>query len=68
MESDGPVEAVLATELRRGSKELWCIGSHSRSAVGELLRDSVSEELVREAHAPIVLVGPGVKPPLRQVE
>ena len=59
VESGGPVEAVLATELRRGSKELWCIGSHSRSAVGELLRDSVSEELVRQAHAPIVLVGPG---------
>src|SRR5262245_17301321 len=33
VESGGPVEAVLATELRRGSKELWCVGSHSRSAL-----------------------------------
>jgi nucleotide-binding universal stress UspA family protein len=60
VESGGPVEAVLVTELRRTDKELWCIGSHSRSALGELMRDSVSEELVRRAHVPLVLVGPRV--------
>jgi len=61
VESEGPVEAVLLTELRQGSKELWCIGSHSRSALGELILDGLSEELVRQAHVPIVLVGPGAK-------
>ena len=61
VEADGPVEAVLVRELRLGSKELWCIGSHSRSGVGELVRDSVSEELVREAHVPVVLIGPAVR-------
>ncbi len=60
VESGGPIGAVLVTELRRSTKELWCVGSHSRSAIGELLCDSVSEELVRQAHLPVVLAGPSV--------
>ena len=58
VESGGPIEAVLLTELHRSEKELWCVGSHARGSLGEMLRDSVSEELVREAHVPVVLVGP----------
>jgi nucleotide-binding universal stress UspA family protein len=58
VESDGPAEPVLVAELRRRRNALWCLGSHARSAVGEMLRGSVSEDVVRDAHAPVVLVGP----------
>jgi nucleotide-binding universal stress UspA family protein len=58
IESDGPAEPALVDELRRRRNALWCLGSHARSAVGEMLRYSVSEDLVRDAHVPVVLVGP----------
>ena len=58
IESDGPAEPALMDELRRRPNALWCLGSHARSAVGEILRYSVSEDLVRDAHVPVVLVGP----------
>ena len=58
IESDGPAEPVLVAELQRRRNALWCLGSHARSAVGEMLRGSVSEDVVRDAHAPVVLVGP----------
>jgi nucleotide-binding universal stress UspA family protein len=63
LDSDGPAEEVLLTELRRDAKALWCVGSHVRSKWTELLIESVSEDLVREAHVPVVLVGPNVSEP-----
>jgi nucleotide-binding universal stress UspA family protein len=60
VESGGPAEAALLTEMHRDEKALWCIGSHARGAWSELLIDSVSEDLVRDAHVPVVLVGPHV--------
>ena len=51
------------TELRRRDNALWCVGSHARSALGELLRRSISEELVGDAHLPVALVGPHVSAP-----
>lgn len=59
-ESGGPPEAALLTELHRDEKALWCIGSHARGKWSELLIRSVSEDLVRDAHVPVVLVGPHV--------
>lgn len=38
VESGGPVEAALLTELHRSEKELWCVGSHARGALGMTLR------------------------------
>jgi nucleotide-binding universal stress UspA family protein len=58
VESGGPREAVLLTELHAGRKELWCVGSHARGAFSELFRMSLSEDLIRDAHMPVVLVGP----------
>jgi nucleotide-binding universal stress UspA family protein len=60
VDSGGPVADALVTELRAGEKELWCVGSHARGALGELIMGSLSERFVREAHAPVVLVGPHV--------
>jgi nucleotide-binding universal stress UspA family protein len=61
VESGGPLEPALLTEMHRRERTLWCVGSHARSAFGELLLRSVSEQLVRDAHLPIVLVGPHVQ-------
>lgn len=58
VESGGAPEPVLLTELHAGRKELWCVGSHARGAFSELFLESLSEDLVRDAHMPIVLVGP----------
>jgi nucleotide-binding universal stress UspA family protein len=56
--SGGPAEAALLTELHAGRQELWCVGSHARGKFSELFVKSMSEDLVRDAHMPIVLVGP----------
>jgi nucleotide-binding universal stress UspA family protein len=56
----GPPEAALLTELARDNNQLWCVGSHARSALGELLLGSLSEDFVRHAHVPVMLVGPDV--------
>jgi nucleotide-binding universal stress UspA family protein len=61
VESRGPAEAALLTDLHRDEKALWCIGSHARGAWSELLIDSLSEDLVRDAQVPVVLVGPHVE-------
>jgi nucleotide-binding universal stress UspA family protein len=63
LDSEGPAEAVLLSELHRDEKALWCVGSHVRSKWTELLIESVSEDLVRDAHVPVVLVGPHVTEP-----
>lgn len=68
IETGGDREAVLLTALRRGTNELWCMGSHGRGAMGEMIAGSVSEQLVRDAHQGVLLVGPHAKePPLGPV-
>jgi nucleotide-binding universal stress UspA family protein len=58
IESGGPAEAALLADLHRTERSLWCVGTHARGAVGELVFGSVSEELVRDSHVPVLLVGP----------
>ena len=53
-----PGTPALLDELHRSEKELWCIGSHARGALWEMLLHSLSEGLVRTSHVPVVLVGP----------
>ena len=60
VETGGPPEAALLAELARDENRLWCVGSHARGALGELLRGSLSEDFVRHAHVPVMLVGPHV--------
>ena len=60
VETGGPPEAALLTELARVENQLWCLGSHARGALGELLLGSLSEDFVRHAHVPVMLVGPDV--------
>lgn len=52
------IEGRLVDEVLARRNSLWCVGSHGRTAVGELLFGSVSADLVRDAEVPIVVVGP----------
>jgi nucleotide-binding universal stress UspA family protein len=55
---DDDVEGALVHDLLAAHDTLWCVGSHGRTALGELLFGSVSADLVRDAERPIVVVGP----------
>lgn len=55
---DDDVEGRLVAEVLAHPNALWCVGSHGRTAVGELLFGSVSADLVRDAEVPILVVGP----------
>ena len=54
---DEDVEGRLVTEVLSRPKALWVVGSHGRTALGELLFGSVSADLVRDAEVPIIVVG-----------
>jgi nucleotide-binding universal stress UspA family protein len=64
IDTGGPPEPALLAELHGGEPSLWCVGSHVRGALTEVVFGSLSEEFVRHAHAPVVLVGPHVEGPL----
>jgi len=63
LNTGGDPEEVLLAAMRHGGGELWCMGSHARRGLGELIAGSLSERLVRDAHRPLVLVGPHVSAP-----
>lgn len=56
--TDDDIEGRLVDEVLARRNTLWCVGSHGRTAVGELMFGSVSADLVRDAEVPIVVVGP----------
>ena len=57
--SDEDPETPLVLEILEGGDDtLWCLGSHGRTAFGEMLFGSVSADVVRETETRIVLVGP----------
>jgi universal stress protein A len=64
MESGDPA-AEIARVAEEGGYDLILVGSHSRSAVGELLLGSVSKALVRIAPCPVLVVGKGVSEQFR---
>lgn len=57
--SDSDPEITLVLEiLEAGDNTLWCLGSHGRTAFGELMFGSVSADVVREVETRVVMVGP----------
>lgn len=54
---DDDIERALVSEVLATPEALWCVGSHGRTALGELLFGSVSADLVRDAEVPLVVVG-----------
>jgi nucleotide-binding universal stress UspA family protein len=58
----GDTEGTLLGELFTEPNTLWCVGSHGRTAIGEMVFGSVSADLVRDAGVPIVVAGPYARP------
>ena len=57
--SEADPETPLVLEILGSSNDtLWCLGSHARTALGELMFGSISADVVREVETGIVLVGP----------
>jgi nucleotide-binding universal stress UspA family protein len=56
------VTAVLV-EAASAPDTLLCLASHARGPLSELVMGSVSEDVVRLAHHPVLLIGPHCGPP-----
>lgn len=55
---DSRLRDQALADLTADHDTLLCVASHGRSAVGELIMGSVSAAVVRQAAAPLILVGP----------
>lgn len=53
-ETDGPLMFVV----RQNPEALFCMATHARSAIGDVLIGSVASEVLRQAKRPVVLTGP----------
>src|SRR5262245_56878245 len=51
----------LAAFARSNPRALMCIASHGRTAIGELLMGSMTEELLRRHPGPMLAIGPAVE-------
>ncbi len=57
--SDSDPEIALVLEILEAvDNTLWCLGSHGRTAFGELMFGSISADVVREVETCVVMVGP----------
>lgn len=63
VETDDDADDVLFDEALSNPSALWFVGSHVRTALGELLLGSVSQDLVRDVQRPMVMVGPNAAVP-----
>jgi nucleotide-binding universal stress UspA family protein len=52
-----PVEKLVSMGAKR-SHEMIVIGTHGRQGIGRLLLGSVAEEVIRNAHIPVMTLGP----------
>ena len=57
-----PADALVRITQER-DVDLLVLGTHGRTGVGKLLLGSVSEDLLRRAHCPVLSVGPQVTRP-----
>lgn len=53
-DSDGP----LMFMVRQNPEALFCLATHARSAIGDVLIGSVASEVLHQAKRPVVLTGP----------
>jgi nucleotide-binding universal stress UspA family protein len=54
---------VLMRRVERGDIDLIVLGTHGRVGLPKLLRGSIAEKIIRNAHRPVMTVGPGVESP-----
>lgn len=60
--ANADVAACLIEALHARSGALACLWTHARTPVGEWVFGSVAEAVVREAHTPLLLLGPQMSP------
>jgi nucleotide-binding universal stress UspA family protein len=61
VEGPGDTAATLV-EVAREPSTLLCLRSHARRPVTEMVMGSVSEQVVRASHRPVLLIGPQCAP------
>jgi nucleotide-binding universal stress UspA family protein len=62
VEGPGDVAATLV-EVAQEPSALLCLRTHARRPVTEMVMGSVSEQVVRTSHRPVLLIGPNCAPP-----
>jgi len=60
--SSADAAEFIVDVLRQHPGVLACLGTHARSPIKELVLGSVAEQVVRETHAPLLLLGPALSP------
>lgn len=56
--SGAPVAKILELAAKRGAYELVVMGTHGRKGLSRLLLGSVAEDVIRNAKAPVMVLGP----------
>jgi nucleotide-binding universal stress UspA family protein len=59
---EGSVGENVAWAIEDENIDLLVMGTHGRSGIGKLLLGSVAEEVFRQAHCPVLTVGPNTPP------
>lgn len=62
---DDAADRLVAHALQTGPPGLLCLASRGQTAVGEALFGSVTAHVIRDLHAPLLVVGPSVVDPSR---
>lgn len=58
----GEVWSVVSRMVEEDEIDLVVVGTHGRSRLGKMLLGSVAEKIFRQAHCPVLTVGPNVQP------
>src|SRR5215469_1128835 len=61
--SEYPMASALLLMERQSAPDLIVAGTTSKSAVDRFLLGSTAEQLIRDAKAPVLTIGPNVRPP-----
>jgi nucleotide-binding universal stress UspA family protein len=61
LESHNPTEALVKLS-QDVDADLIVVGSHHRHGIAKIIRGSFSEGILRNAHCPVMIIGPNVSP------
>jgi nucleotide-binding universal stress UspA family protein len=60
--------AETLSEIASQPQTLLCLRTHARGPVAEMVMGSVSEQVVRMSHQPVLMIGPRCEPPPERYE
>lgn len=63
--ADDPASGLVALATQTDPPGLLCLSSRGRRALGEVVFGSVASRVIRTLHAPLLVVGPSFRQPLR---